>query len=109
MAAALDKLNTGNDKLSDIDPRPMQALSNDILPSRFSVFADLKTPYIPGRDTPYFWHIPRSGGVVVKTMLSHCLGQTLAAEVGELNGHDSDSVSFIHISFSMANLLMSLS
>ena len=25
----------------------------------------------------------------MKTLLSHCLGQTLAAEVGELNGHDN--------------------
>ncbi|KAL9183182.1 hypothetical protein ACHAXT_004969 [Thalassiosira profunda] len=90
MADALDKLNAGADKLSDIDPRPQQKLSNDIVPSRFQVFADLKTPYVVGRDTPYFWHIPRSGGVVVKTMLSHCLGQTLAAEVGELDGHEND-------------------
>ena len=90
MADALDKLNTGADKLSDIDPRPKQQLTNDIVPSRFQVFADLKTPYVVGRDTPFFWHIPRSGGVVVKTMLSHCLGQTLAAEVGELDGHQND-------------------
>ncbi|KAL7534143.1 hypothetical protein ACHAXR_005654 [Thalassiosira sp. AJA248-18] len=107
MAAALDKLkgpassstnSNNNDKLSDIDPRPQQQLlSNDIIPRRFNVFADLRTPYIVGRDTPFFWHIPRSGGVVVKTMLSHCLGQTLAAEVGELEGHGGDTFGFIII------------
>jgi hypothetical protein len=91
MADALDKL--GTDKLSDIDPRPQQLLSNDIIPPRFQAFADVKTPYVVGRETPFFWHIPRSGGVVVKTMLSHCLGQTLAAEVGEMDGHLNDSVS----------------
>ena len=92
MSDALDKL--GTDKLSDIDPRPQQQLlSNDIIPPRFHAFADVKTPYVVGRDTPFFWHVPRSGGVVVKTMLSHCLNQTLAAEVGEMDGHQNDSVS----------------
>ena len=79
------------DKLNEIDPRPIQKLTNDIIPARYAnVFADIRSPYIVGRDTPYFWHVPRSGGVVVKTMLSHCLGQTLAAEVGESGGHESD-------------------
>ena len=82
----------GADKLADIDPRPQQSLSNDIIPKRYQVFADLRTPYTKGRDTPFFWHIPRSGGVIVKTMLSHCLGQTLAAEVGEMDGHGDDTV-----------------
>ncbi len=91
IADALNKL--GTDKLSEIDPRPQQLLSNDIIPPRFRAFADVKTAYVVGRDTPFFWHIPRSGGVVVKTMLSHCLNQTLAAEVGEMDGHQSDSVS----------------
>ncbi|KAL7552595.1 hypothetical protein ACHAWF_016421 [Thalassiosira exigua] len=97
MADALDKLGGGgprgaSDRLSDLDPRPpRQSLTNDLVPDRFRVFADVKTPFVPGRDTPYFWHVPRSGGVVVKTMLSHCLGQTLAAEVGELEGHGNDS------------------
>lgn len=101
--SALKKLGSSTDKLSDLDPlRPQQQLSNDIVPSRFHVFADLRTPYVVGRDTPFFWHIPRSGGVVVKTMLSHCLGQTLAAEVGELEGHDKDSELKV-ISFSEHN------
>ena len=78
------------DKHSDIDPNRQRP--NDGLPPRFSVFADLKNPYLHGKDTPFFWHIPRSGGVIVKTMLSHCLEKTLAAEVGELNGHENDEV-----------------
>jgi len=104
MADALTKLQASNtDALAEIDPhRPQQHLSNDMLPSRFSVFADLKTPYVPGRDTPYFWHVPRSGGVVIKTMLSHCLGQVLAAEVGELDGHEGDTELKV-ISFSEHN------
>jgi hypothetical protein len=89
MADAVQKLGAV-DKLSDIDPRPKQQLSNELIPARFKVFADLRTPFVIGRDTPFYWHIPRSGGVVMKTLLSHCLGQTLAAEVGELNGHDND-------------------
>ena len=97
MADALDENDGhappgGTDNLSVIDQRPVQKLTYDIVPDRFGVFADLKTPYVVGRDTPFFWHVPRSGGVVVKTMLSHCLGQTLAAEVGESGGHATDTV-----------------
>ena len=97
MANALDNNGLGADKLSVIDPRPIQKLTNDIVPERFRSFADLRTPYVVGRDTPFFWHVPRSGGVVVKTMLSHCLGQTLAAEVGETGGHELDSVRLLSI------------
>lgn len=109
MADALSKLAPPNsDKLSDIDPRPKQSLTNDIIPSRFSVFGDVKTPYIVGRDTPFFWHIPRSGGVVIKTMLSHCLGQTLAAEVGELGDHRNNTelkmISFADHNYTNVNI-----
>jgi hypothetical protein len=111
MADALDENDGhgppgGTDNLSVIDPRPVQKLTYDIVPDRFSVFADLKTPYVVGRDTPFFWHVPRSGGVVVKTMLSHCLGQTLAAEVGESGGHATDTVRLrgLRCSFAGMNL-----
>jgi len=102
-------LEKATDKLSDMaELRPQQQLSNDIVPGRFKVFADLKSPYLPGRDTPFFWHIPRSGGVVVKTMLSHCLRMTLAAEVGELEGHDKDTelkvISFAEHNYTNVNI-----
>lgn len=73
-----------------VPPRP---IPKDDLPARFRVFSDLNEPFIRGRDTPFFWHIPRSGGVIIKTMLSHCLNKTLATEVGTLGGHEHDSVS----------------
>ena len=79
------------DKLNDIDP--IKDDPTDPLPTKYKAFASVKTPYIMGRDTPFFWHIPRSGGVIVKTLISHCLRMTLAAEVGELEGHDKDEVS----------------
>lgn len=82
------------DKLNDIDPIKEET---DALPSKYKAFASLKTPYIQGRDTPFFWHIPRSGGVIVKTLMSHCLKMTLAAEVGELGGHDQDEVSGVPV------------
>jgi len=97
----------GADKLADIDPRPQQSLSNDIIPKRYQVFADLRTPYTKGRDTPFFWHIPRSGGVIVKTMLSHCLGQTLAAEVGEMDGHGDDTVRLLLVCLGIFVVLLS--
>jgi hypothetical protein len=77
------------DKLVDLNP-PL--VVDDTIPAKYKVFADVKTPYAAGRDTPYLWHVPRSGGVIVKTLMSHCLKMTLAAEVGELEGHDSDEV-----------------
>jgi hypothetical protein len=107
MADAVQKLGAV-DKLSDIDPRPKQSLTNELVPDRFKVFADLRTPFVLGRDTPFFWHIPRSGGVVLKTLLSHCLGQTLAAEVGELNGHHNDQevevISFAEHNYTNVNV-----
>ncbi|KAL7493931.1 hypothetical protein ACHAWT_002731 [Skeletonema menzelii] len=107
MADAVEKLGAV-DKLSDIDHRPKQQLSNELIPARFKVFADLRTPFVIGRDTPFYWHIPRSGGVVMKTLLSHCLGQTLAAEVGELNGHENDEevkiVSFAEHNYTNVNV-----
>ena len=107
MADAVQKLGAV-DKLSDIDPRPKQQLSNELMPARFKVFADLRTPFVIGRDTPFYWHIPRSGGVVMKTLLSHCLGQTLAAEVGALNGHENDQevkvISFAEHNYTNVNV-----
>ena len=89
------------DKLNDIDPIKFDP--DDSIPSKYRAFASLNTPYVRGRDTPFFWHIPRSGGVIVKTLMSHCLRMTLAAEVGELEGHDQDEVSFycngFHLSY----------
>ena len=86
------QLSNGGDKLADYNPvLPQSEYANDIIPRRFHTFADIKQPFIPGQDTPFYWHIPRAGGVVMKTLLSHCLGQTLAAEVGELEGHDQDT------------------
>ena len=44
----------------------------------------------------------------MKTLLSHCLGQTLAAEVGELNGHENDEevkvVSFAEHNYTNVNV-----
>ena len=107
MADAVEKLGAV-DNLSDIDQRPKQQLSNELIPARFKVFADLRSPFAVGRDTPFYWHIPRAGGVVMKTLLSHCLGQTLAAEVGELNGHENDPevkvVSFAEHNYTNVNV-----
>eukprot|EP00804_Cyclotella_cryptica_P013585 CCRYP_012942-RA/>CCRYP_012942-RA protein AED:0.02 eAED:0.02 QI:113/1/1/1/1/1/2/797/593 len=90
------------DKLNDIDPIKFDP--DDSIPSKYRAFASLNTPYVRGRDTPFFWHIPRSGGVIVKTLMSHCLRMTLAAEVGELEGHDQDEVSFCYSRCSVSSL-----
>jgi len=99
---ALTEHGNPTDKLSDILPPLRHGPSSDLIPPRYRVLADVRSPYILGKDTPFFWHIPRSGGVVVKTMLSHCLGQVLAAEVGELDGHGADMELKV-VSFSQHN------
>ena len=41
-------------------------------------------------DTNFFFHVPRSGGQVVKNIAGQCFGLTLANEVGVRNGHGND-------------------
>ncbi|KAL3821787.1 hypothetical protein ACHAXA_008780 [Cyclostephanos tholiformis] len=45
--------------------------------------ADVTTPRAPDRiETPFFWTIPRSGGNVVRTIMSNCLRLAEASELG---------------------------
>jgi hypothetical protein len=41
--------------------------------------------------TPFFFHVPRSGGQTVKDIVSLCLNKVQANEVGVRNGHQTDT------------------
>ena len=60
--------------------------------------SDLTTP-MSLKETPMFWHIPRSGGTTIKTLLGTCLQQVVASEVGVMDGHDKDTVSLKFLLF----------
>lgn len=45
--------------------------------------ADVLTPRAPDRiETPFFWFVPRSGGNVIRTIISKCLRLAEASEYG---------------------------
>ena len=45
--------------------------------------ADVTSPRAPDRiETPFFWTVPRSGGNVVRTIMSKCLRLAEASEYG---------------------------
>lgn len=50
-----------------------------------SVIANLKDPYTPKKDIPFFWHIPKSGGTSIKNMYSQCYNMVEASETGAYN------------------------
>jgi hypothetical protein len=53
-------------------------------------FSDLSDPHRPDSDTAFFFHVPRSGGSTVKTILGKCLRLVQASEVGVRDGHGTD-------------------
>jgi len=42
--------------------------------------------------TPFYWHIPKSGGTSIQDYALDCLKLTVASEVGVLDGHQNDKV-----------------
>ncbi len=53
-------------------------------------FAKNTAPRRP-TDSNYFFHIPRSGGTVIKDIAGKCLGKVLATNKGVGYGHDADN------------------
>mmetsp|Transcript_7131 Transcript_7131/g.8861 ORF Transcript_7131/g.8861 Transcript_7131/m.8861 type:complete len:286 (-) Transcript_7131:57-914(-) len=41
-------------------------------------------------DTAIFWHVPRSAGATMKSVLTTCLGKVIATDAGGLDGHHLD-------------------
>lgn len=61
------------------------------IPDELRHLANIETPFLP-TDRAFFWHIPRSGGVTVKMIVSQCLKLTLASEQGAADASDNLSV-----------------
>ncbi|KAL3794800.1 hypothetical protein ACHAW5_005221 [Stephanodiscus triporus] len=55
-------------------------------------FSDVSDPSRPDADTAFFFHVPRSGGSTVKTILGKCLILVQASEVGVRDGHGADPI-----------------
>ena len=54
-------------------------------------FSDVTDPHRADTDTAFFFHVPRSGGSTVKTILGKCLRLVQANKVGGRGGHDTDA------------------
>lgn len=64
---------------------------NSNLPDRYANLADLVEPFVAGRETPFYWHVPRSSGVTLQDILSHCWGLVEASQIGATGGHDQEA------------------
>lgn len=65
------------------------------LPERFEEkLADIDDPRIvptkDGGDTPFYWHVLKSGGTTVKDWYAECLHLVEACEIGALEGHGEE-------------------
>lgn len=79
----------GDSDLSDGNPDG----SNSNTTKRDSIldnFADTIADSLP-TFTPFFFHVPRSGGQTVKDVVGLCLSKTQATDVGIRDGHQTDT------------------
>jgi hypothetical protein len=53
-------------------------------------FADVIDTKIRDTDTPVFFHVPRSAGITLQDVLSHCWNLVEASQVGTTHGHDKE-------------------
>jgi hypothetical protein len=61
------------------------------IPQSYEVaFVDVSDTKIRQTDTPLFFHIPRSAGITVQDVLSHCWNLVEASQVGTTNGHHTE-------------------
>ena len=79
--AALPQESAPLDSLESID-RAEEAEKTSLSLAVQSGLAGVYTKDDKGRDIPFLWYIPRSGGGMVKNILSNCKELTVASEVG---------------------------
>lgn len=53
-----------------------------ILPQELSNIADVQVPINREEDVPFFWHVPRSGGSLIKNTAAYCLDLVQASNMG---------------------------
>eukprot|EP00555_Chaetoceros_dichaeta_P010758 CAMPEP_0198262930 /NCGR_PEP_ID=MMETSP1447-20131203/11363_1 /TAXON_ID=420782 /ORGANISM="Chaetoceros dichaeta, Strain CCMP1751" /LENGTH=452 /DNA_ID=CAMNT_0043951351 /DNA_START=308 /DNA_END=1666 /DNA_ORIENTATION=+ len=59
---------------------------------KLSVYNRWNIPFISNRETPVYWHVPRTAGIMVDEIFSHCYKLVQAVDnVGVLMGHETDT------------------
>jgi hypothetical protein len=53
-----------------------------ILPPELSNLADITVPINRNKDIPFYWHVPRSGGSLIKNAAAYCLDLVQASNMG---------------------------
>ena len=53
-----------------------------VLPQELSNISDIRVPIDRSKDVPFFWHIPRSGGSLIKNTAAYCLDLVQASNMG---------------------------
>ena len=93
--AGIEDQNDQPPSLPEVPSSPEQDVTDTIQPyiSLQYKFADIKKPYVPGIDVPFFWYIPRTAGTSVESMLTKCHDMVGAGNKGAINGAATKPVS----------------
>jgi hypothetical protein len=99
--AGIEDQNDQPPTLPEVPSFPEQDVTDTIQPylSLQYKFADIKKPYVPGIDVPFFWYIPRTAGTSVESMLTKCHNMVGAGNKGGINGAATKPVSLKGIMF----------
>jgi hypothetical protein len=86
----LDTMQEGDQKpdiLSQDELSKSETSNEDTLPQHLQIsLGDLSEPFKKPHDTPFFFHIPRSGGTVISDIMTHCLNLVTASNIGITEG-----------------------
>jgi len=59
---------------------------------KLSVYNRWNIPFISSRETPVYWHVPRTAGTMIDEILSRCYNLVQAVDnLGVLKGHETDA------------------
>mmetsp|Transcript_25070 Transcript_25070/g.36833 ORF Transcript_25070/g.36833 Transcript_25070/m.36833 type:complete len:337 (+) Transcript_25070:51-1061(+) len=61
-----------------------------VMPYLETRFGELSEPFLKGRDTSFFWNVPKAGGTTVMDYIGTCLDVVVASEVGITENHHAD-------------------
>jgi len=85
-----DEPNTTFTQIDYSDQNRPEDISEDQILKTFGVFSNWEIPFIPIIDVPVFWHIPRTGGTTLKSIISHCLSLVATNEIGVTHNHSEE-------------------
>lgn len=89
----------GEEVEEEDDAKTLSEADTSLLPAEINAnLANVNDPILDrDNETPFFWHVPKSGGTTLQRMY-FCMGFTLANEVGGNTKFDSDRTSIDVIS-----------